>query len=816
MGFLDGYRVLDLSDATGLLAGRILADLGADVVQAEPVGGSSARSSPPQGGGRSFLWDAFAANKRGVAYDPSAVSGRQLLGELVAAADVVIESAGPRAGATLGVDRDSAMLSHPALVWCSISAFGLDGPKADYEHTDLTVWAAGGPLGAHRDGSRPPLRTSIPQAYLHAGADAAAGVLLALASRARSGRGQHVDVSAQVSLSIATLGRILAAAWEGDATGATNRGSDLSGSGSASAPGLTKWRVSDGLVELNLAMGPAAGRFTNNLLSWMRHEAVELGRFGEWDWTRLPEDMEAGQIVEEDVGEFRALVTEFLADRTKLEVTEAAVEHKLLSVGVFDLADIGSSPQLADRNYFVALGEGDRQRTLPGPFVAVDRPAFEYRRPAPLVGEHTDEVRREWTASASARRPVASGPDGPPLEGLKVLDLSWVVAGPVIGRTLADFGATVVRVESSRRIETARVMPPFHDAEPDPEGSALYQTCNAGKLGLCLDLSRDEGRAVVRDLAEWADVMVDSFSPGTMQRWGLGYEDLQRVNPGLVVLTTTLCGQSGPWSGLAGYGNVGAALSGFQHLVGWEDRVPIGPYGPYTDYVGPRFSLVALLAALDDRRRTGQGCLLDVSQVEAGVWMLSPELADWFESGTIVERCGNADRVFAPHGVYPCRPGGDGSGWVAIAVRDDADFAALAACMDRPELAAQSRFEGAERRRVVSEELDEVISSWTSQLEAPDVERRLQAAGVPAHVAVISADWCEDPQIMHRGHLVRVPHERFGEVAVEGPRYRLSRTPGVVRAPAPMFHQHRRQVLQGLLGYSIDRMAELDELGVLV
>ncbi len=205
---------------------------------------------------------------------------------------------------------------------------------------------------------------------------------------------------------------------------------------------------------------------------------------------------------------------------------------------------------------------------------------------------------------------------------------------------------------------------------PDPEGSALYETCNAGKLGICLDLSGQAGRAVVSDLARWADVVIESFSPGTMDRFGLGPDVLRAANPGLIVLSTALCGQSGPWSSLAGYGNVGAALAGFQHLVGWPDRTPIGPFGPYTDYVGPRFSLVTLLAALDHRRRTGEGGRIDVSQVEAGIWFLAPEMAVWFASGRVTERCGNRDREFAPHGVYPCRSGpGRHDGWVAIAVR---------------------------------------------------------------------------------------------------------------------------------------------------
>ena len=194
-----------------------------------------------------------------------------------------------------------------------------------------------------------------------------------------------------------------------------------------------------------------------------------------------------------------------------------------------------------------------------------------------------------------------------PLEGLKVLDLAWVVAGPVIGRTLADYGATVVRVETRKRVDTSRVMGPFPDGRMDVQQSALFENCNAGKLGLTLDLASPGGQQVARDLARWADVVVESFSPGQMRRWGLDYEALSADHPDLIMLSTSLMGQTGPYAQFAGYGNIGAAMAGFQQLVGWPGELPVGPFGPYTDYVGPRFSIVALLAALDHRRRTGEG-----------------------------------------------------------------------------------------------------------------------------------------------------------------------------------------------------------------
>lgn len=401
------------------------------------------------------------------------------------------------------------------------------------------------------------------------------------------------------------------------------------------------------------------------------------------------------------------------------------------------------------------------------------------------------------------------------LEGLKILDLSWVVAGPLVGRTLADFGAQVVRVESSVRIETARLMQPFHGGTQDREGSALFGNCNAGKLGVTLDLKSAEGQQVVRDLVSWADVVVESFSPGQLRKWGLDYETLSADKPDLVMLSTSIAGQHGPWSKLAGFGNVGSSLSGFQHLVGYEDRLPMGTFGPYTDYVGPRLALVTLLAALEHRRRTGEGAYIDVSQVEAGVFFLSPQVAHHGYDGTVAERHGNRDLQHAPHGVFPCSPEDGAARFVAIVVRDRAEWRALARAMSRPDLADRDDLATAEGRRAAEEEIEAAIGGWTQTRAASEVEWVLQDLGVPAHLAVTSDDYPADTQLAHRGHLVELPHPRHGTTWVEGPRYALSETPGGPRSAAPTLGQHNGQVLAELLGYDADRITALAEGGVL-
>jgi crotonobetainyl-CoA:carnitine CoA-transferase CaiB-like acyl-CoA transferase len=826
MGFLDGLRVLDCTDERGLVAGRLLADMGADVVQVEPPVGSSARDAPPLSDGRSLYWETYAANKRGVVCDLGTAAGRAALRDLAAQSDILIESADPGTFDGLGLGWPELHRINPRLIYVSITAFGPDGPKAGWAATDLTVWAAGGPLAYNQDEAGPPLRISVPQTWLHTAADAAAGALLAHRARGLTGLGQHVDVSAQVSLGLCTLAaNLTAVTGDSEPDWIPKPGGQLSldQSGSGSRTRRSKWPVRDGYAELHLAIGPAVGAFTNNLFAWLRAEgACPDPEIASWDWRTLPGLIKAGEVTGAQMEKARAIVATFVQDKTKAEMTEAGLTHKLLAVGIADVSDLAESAHFADREFFIDLrGPTGTPLTMPGPVARAAPDGFTWRYPAPRLGQHDEEIRAEWRARP-ADHPAAVGSGAGdavvalPLADLKVADLSWVVAGPVIGRALADFGATVVRVESSGKVETARHMAPFYGGRAGVENSALYVTCNAGKLGLALDLTTDEGRETVRDLARWADVVVESFTPGLMDRWGLGYERLAAENPGLIMVSSSLMGHTGRLSRLAGYGNIGAAMSGFQYIVGWPDRPPLGPFGPYTDFIGPRLALVALLAALERRDRTGLGCYLDVAQAECGAWFLSPQIAAYLADRTVTERVGNRDPVFVPHGVFPCRSEGpDHADHVAIVARHDADFAALAAVIGRPDLSRDARYATPDARRAHEPELETLIAAWTSERGAAEVEEACQAAGVPAHRAAKSADIVVDPQLEHLGHLIRLPHPIHGEVVVEGPRYKLSGTPGRVTRPAPTMGQDRDAVLADLLGFSTDRIKHLDEAGVL-
>ena len=386
MAWLAPYRVIDLTDERGLLAGQMLGKLGADVIQVEPPGGSTARAVGPfDDAGRSCYWSAYAAAKRGVSLDIANPAGREILLSLVAGADFLIESAAPGHLASISLDHSTLMTRNPRLIHVSITAFGSSGPKAGYAASDLVLWAAGGPLHPHRDGDGPPLRMSAPQAWLHAAADGAGGALVAHFARLRSGAGQHVDISAQQSVAQATLSSITAAAV-GDTTFATEmRARAAAGAG-------VKWRASDGLVELMLPAGPAMGSWSNNLFNLMRREAALPAALQDWDWATLPARMETGEIGPDHVAAARAAVADFLALHTKRELGEMAMANKILMAPCNTMSDLLESPHLAFRELFAAVGESEVRRTLPWAFAKGPVGMFAEPRGAPGLGQHNAEV----------------------------------------------------------------------------------------------------------------------------------------------------------------------------------------------------------------------------------------------------------------------------------------------------------------------------------------------------------------------------------------------------------------------------------------
>jgi crotonobetainyl-CoA:carnitine CoA-transferase CaiB-like acyl-CoA transferase len=340
----------------------------------------------------------------------------------------------------------------------------------------------------------------------------------------------------------------------------------------------------------------------------------------------------------------------------------------------------------------------------------------------------------------------------------------------------------------------------------------LWGNNNAGKYGITLDLSTAGARAIVMDLVRWADVVCEAFSPKAMRAWGFDYESLRQVKPDLIMLSTCLMGQSGPLSRFAGFGNLAAALCGFYNLVGWPDRPPSGPFSAYTDYIAPRFGACAVMAALIHKKLTGEGQYIDQAQAESALHFLTLPIIDFSANRRHYQPVANRDLYHAPHGVYAAA---SDDRWVAIACRTDDDWRALCAVMGKHGLSEDVRFKTFTARQANCEELDRLINEWTLSQDAHEVERRLQTQGVPAHVVETAYDLYHDPQLHHREHFVEVSHPELGKTWVENSRFRLSRTSARVERPAPMLGEHNQYVLEQILGYDEERIAELVGAGAL-
>ena len=402
---LNHVRVLDLCDERGVLAGQMLADLGADVIQIESPGGSTGRRVAPffddaAETERSIFWTAYTRNKRSVTCDLQRPEGRALLRRLLADADILFESDDPGAMAELGLGYEQLRDDFPRLIYASISAFGQTGPKASYQATDLTIWAAGTPLLMTGDDDRPPVRISVPQAWSHAAADAAGGAMLALHARHATGHGQHIDVSAQASAAQATLGQVLAHSVgavepERYAGGVKVRGVGFRGIA----------EVRDGWIVLTLAPGPAIGHFVNHAVRWLIDEGVLEPEVADEDFVTYPDRLLAGEADPELMPRVSQAMQAHVLGKTKREMLDVSIAYDLLLAPVLDLADLAQSRQLAARDFWrdCDLTDGRSLRLPAAPLqIRVDgEPQRWDDRPPPTLGQHNDEVWGELGLSAA-------------------------------------------------------------------------------------------------------------------------------------------------------------------------------------------------------------------------------------------------------------------------------------------------------------------------------------------------------------------------------------------------------------------------------
>lgn len=750
---LAGVRVIDLAGEPAAMAGRMLADLGAEVVVVEPASGHPLRALPDR-------WSAWAAGKHSVVADDA---DDPALLELLRSADIVIDT--PGFTDALVIDPSVA----PEAIWVSVTPFGLDGPRAAWRASDLGVMAASGNMYCTGDPDREPVRCSEPSGYAHVGAETAFAALTGLAS----GRPQRVDVSMQEVIfvaNMATPARFPQTGFRG-----TRRGANI---------GRTReiWPTRDGFVSFGLRGGKARVPSLETLT-----RLVDTPRLHAMDWSTFsPNTAE-----DETLRAIEVDVAEFFGRHTMQELYDIACETNLMLAPINSPREILDSAQLAAREFFGPLGDYEK---VPAAFVTVesaDGKAAKSRpsAPAPELGAATLPPR------AGDRVPAAPGSAGA-WAGTNILEFGSGAAGPIATRYFVEHGATVLRVESKGRPDFLRVYALGPKNPHGLEGAPMFDGLNVGKRDVTFNLKAPAAVDLVRRLiVEWADAVAENFAPRAMRGFGLDYASLAAAKPNLVMVSACLNGQTGPHRDYPGFGGQGSALAGYNFLTGWPDREPVGPHATITDSLAPRFVATALAAGLRYRDRTGRGVHLDVSQVEAAIYSLSPWLLEFQRTGWARQRAGNAnDRAFF-HAVLACADetvNGDvvTDRWVAVAAWTESEHTRLLEITGGDPVA---------------------YASGRSRL---DVAEALQAAGIEAVPVEDFGDVHSDPQVAHREHFVPLTHPFLGAGLYERNGFRLSDAPSTYERSGPTLGQDQDWVLDELLGLSPDERAALEAAGV--
>jgi crotonobetainyl-CoA:carnitine CoA-transferase CaiB-like acyl-CoA transferase len=391
-------------------------------------------------------------------------------------------------------------------------------------------------------------------------------------------------------------------------------------------------------------------------------------------------------------------------------------------------------------------------------------------------------------------------------EGIKAFGVTYAGTANMFLRVLGMHGATIVRIESNRIPCVLRISGPFKDNKPGINRSEYFAIFNNDLYSLTLDLKHPKAQIVLQKLIEWADIFVENFTPGAMERAGLGYENLKRINPRIIMLSISQLGQTGPHRLIAGYGPLLQGLTGHDYLTGWPDCAPVLVDQSYPDFVAPPYATIAVLAALHYREKTGKGQYIDLSNYETCVEWLTPSILDYTVNKRIMGRRGNKVDYACPNNAYRCQ-GEDA--WCAISVETEEEWRALCYVLGNLSWAADSRFSTLAARKENEDELDQLINQWTMEFTADEVMEKLQKAGVAAGKMLTCEGLYNNPQIEHRKFYRSLNHAEIGHFPYMAAPYVLSKTPSEIDLPAPLLGEHNEVVCSQLLGMSEEEYVEL-------
>jgi len=812
---LEGLTVVELGQGVSApYCAKLFADYGADVVKVEPPEGDLARRWGPFPGDtpdpeKSGLFFFLNTNKRGIVLDVTTPAGRDELLALLACADVFIENQCPSDLAAWGIDYETVADVNPGLVMISITPFGQTGPYRDWRAYDLNAFhltATGSRYCGLPD--QAPLEHGTFSADFYGGITGAAWGMAAVRGRPNVGGGQHVDVSSAEAIAATFVGgqNIGAYAQDGAFHHRTGVGMPLG------AP-ATILPCKDGHVWM-LALEPG---------QW--NGVAEV--MGNPDWMQLEmfQDMFTRA---QNADAIYPLIEEWTAEHGKFEIMERCQAAGAPVTAVFTVAEAAEHPHVEARGYRVdiehpALGT---VRALGAPFKLPASPGGP-TAPSPLLGQHTDEVRaavseaipsdppERWSAAGAAQgtnghgtaRPPASPRGKRPLEGLRIANFGWVWAGPVAGQTLGYLGAEVYKIESHARIDLTRTLPPFGGGVRGPDRSLSNHACWAGNGSVTLNLKKPEARELALQLIAECDVVIENFGPGVMQKMNLGYEELRKVRPDVVMFSMPAAGLDGPLKDVRTYGLSLTSLTGLDSLVGYSGGPPIPVENAFSDPLNGIMGAYAILVALAHRDRTGEGQHVDYSQHEVIMQLVGPAYMDYALNGRVAGPLGNRHPLgmAAPHGVFRCS--GDDR-WIAIAVFTDEEWAGLVAAMDTPDWAGAAAFAShAERVRNIGA-LHDKIGAWTAEFDDRALAARLQQHGVAGTPVLNVADLLNDPHWKARETFVEVDHPLGFKETIYGSYVKMSAGEAAV-TPGPVMGRDNDHVFKNLLGVDEERYKAL-------
>jgi crotonobetainyl-CoA:carnitine CoA-transferase CaiB-like acyl-CoA transferase len=799
---LEGMRVLELGEmVSAAFTTRMMADLGARVVKVESPGGDRARTRGPfprnaEGDPeQSGLYLALNSNKHSIVLDLDETRERARLDALVADSDVLVHNLPARRLAAWDLGYERLRELRPELVMCSITPFGLTGPHKDFRAEELTVQHAGGwawlSPGQSDFPDLPPLKAFGHQCDFQAAIAANAATVAAWYRALRTGQGEHVDFSQQAY--VASFIEIALIYWTYPGALAGRFG----------AKGLQPWGIfpcRDGLIFIA----------TPEEDQWER--LVDF--MGNPEWASL-EIFDGMRNRTKNYDALRIFLQEWTADWEVEALFHEAQKRRICFAPVLGLEDFGKQEQLRARDYFVPIEHprAGRYEAIGAPY-RLREPWWKVPSPAPLLGEHQEEWLPESSAEALAAprvrsvRPAAEGSSGLPLEGVRVLDLSWVWAGPFGAMHLAHLGAEVIKVESEARPDLGRRLVVYaKDSDRTLNCSGYFNQWNQGKKSVRLNLAEPEAVEIVKELVSHCDVLIENFATGVMDRLGLSYEALLEHRPDLVMASISGYGETGPWREYMGYGPAISPLSGLSASSGYVGEGPSEVGISLGDPCAGITAASAVCAALAARERNGGGQHIDVSLWESTAVGSVESWMAWQLRGEEPERMANRDPRMCPHGVFRCR---EEDAWVTIACATEAEWQALCEIVD-PALARDPRFQSPALRKQHESDLEALIEAFTVSRDRWEVTRELQAVGVPAFPSMTPQDIAEDEHLWARGFFEELRHPEVGRRQHAGIPWRLSNGPNGVRAPAPCLGADTEQVFGDLLGYTRERIRDLQE-----